>query len=58
MEKHRENGLVQANAGHVWCVHCNGLLEKQKSECQKAKLEIPTQCFGIWCKNMERGKSN
>ena len=33
-------------------------MEKQKSERQKAILEIPTQLFGIWCKNMKRGKSD
>ena len=47
---------MQANAGHLWRVCCNGLLEKQKSEHQKAILEVPTQHFGIWCKNMKRGQ--
>ena len=51
-------GLVQANAGHFWHVRCNGLLKKQKSERQKEILEVPTQVFGIWRKNMKRGKSD
>ena len=38
---------MQANAGHLWRVHCNGLLKKQKSERQKAILEVRTQLFGI-----------
>ena len=37
--------LVQANADHLWHVHCNGILEKQKSECQKAILEVPMETF-------------
>ena len=49
---------MQANAGHLWHIRCNGLLEKQKSECQKAILEVPTQLFGIWCKNMKCGQSD
>ena len=51
-------GLVQANASDLWHVHCNGLLEKQKSERQKTILEVPTQYFEIWCKNMKRGQSD
>ena len=51
-------GLVQANAGHLWCVCCNGPLEKHKSECQKAILEVPTQLFRIWRKNMKHGQSD
>ena len=51
-------GLVQANVGHLWRVRCNGLLEKQKSERQKTILEVPTQLFGIWRKNMKRGQSD
>ena len=27
-------------------------------ERQKAILEVPTQLFGIWCKNMKHGQSN
>ena len=53
-----KDGLVQANAGHLWHVRCNGLLEKKKYERQKAILEVPTQPFGIWCKNMKRGQSD
>ena len=49
--------MVQANAGHLWHIR-NGLLEKQKSEHQKAILEVPTQIFGIWRNNMKRGKSD
>ena len=41
-------------------VHSNGLpeklLEKQKSEPQKTILEVPTQLFGIWRKNMKLGQ--
>ena len=51
-------GLVQANVGHLWRVCCNGLLEKQKFECQKTILEVPTQLFGIWRKNMKHGQSD
>ena len=50
--------MVQAIAGNLRCICCNGLLEKQKSECQKSILEAPTQLFGIWCKNMKRGQSD
>ena len=32
--------------------------KKKKSEHQKAILEVPTQLFGIWCKNMKRGQSD
>ena len=39
-------------------VCCNGLLEKHKSEHQKAVLEVPTHRFGIWKKNMKRGQSD
>ena len=49
-------GPVQANTGHLWHVRCNGIMEKQKSEPQKQILEVPTQLFGIWCKNMKHGK--
>ena len=49
---------MQANAGHLWCICCNGLLEKQKYEPQKAILEVPTQLFWISCKNMKRGQSD
>ena len=49
---------MQANAGHICRIRCNGLLEKQKSERQKAILEVPTQLFQIWCKNMKCGKSD
>ena len=31
-------------------------MEKQKYEHQKAILEVPTQRFGIWRKNMKRGQ--
>ena len=34
----------------------NGLQEKHKPEHQKAILEVSTQLFGIWCKNMKRGQ--
>ena len=44
---------MQANVGHLWCIRCNGILEKQKYERQKAILEVPTQLFGIWRKNMK-----
>ena len=50
--------MVQANAGHLWQVRCNGLLEKQKYEHQKAILEVPTHLFGIWRKNMKHGQSD
>ena len=33
-------------------------MEKQKSELQKSILEVPTQLFGIWHKNMKSGQSN
>ena len=49
---------MQANGGHLRCVCCNGILKKQKSECQKAILEVPTQLFGIWCKDMKVGQSD
>ena len=49
---------MQANVGHLLCVHCNELLEKQKFERQESILEVPTQLFGIWCKNMKRGQSD
>ena len=49
---------MQANAGHLSSIRCNGLLEKHKSEHQKAILEVPTQLFGIWCKNMKHGQSD
>ena len=51
--------MVQANARHL-CrrVPCNGLLEKHKSGCQKTIVEVPTQLFGIWRKNMKRGQLN
>ena len=44
------NNSIEAQilrAGHLWCVHCNGILEKQKYERQKEILEVPTQLFGI-----------
>lgn len=50
--------LVQGNVGHLWCVHCNGLLEKQESERQKAILEVPTQLLRIALKNMKRRQLN
>ena len=31
-------------------------MEKQKFERQKAILEVPTQLFAIWRKNMKRGQ--
>ena len=49
---------MQANVGHLWCIHCNGILEKQKYERQKAILEVPSQLFGIWRKNMKHGQSD
>ena len=49
---------MQANAGHLRRVRSNGLLEKQKSERQKTILEVPTQLFGIWCKNMKHGQTD
>ena len=49
---------MQANPGYLWHVSCNGLLEKHKSESRKEILELPTQPFGIWCKNMKHGKSD
>ena len=33
-------------------------LEKQKCERQKSILEVLTQIFGIWRKNMKHGKSD
>ena len=51
-------GPVQANTGHLWHVRCNGIMEKQKSEPQKEILEVPTQLFGIWCRNMKFGQSD
>ena len=39
-------------------VRCNGIMEKQKYEPQKEILEVPTQLFGIWCKNMKREQSD
>ena len=49
---------MQDNAGHLWCVCCNGLLEKHKSERQEETiLDVPIQIFGIWCKNMKCGQS-
>ena len=50
--------LVQANAGHLWRIRCNWLLEKPKFERQKVILEVPTQLFRIWNKNMKHGQSD
>ena len=33
-------------------------MEKQKFECQKEILEVPTQPFGIRRKNIKRGQSD